>query len=87
MRIPLEIEYLGEIDLGVDIPEEVELSLETRVNTSDVPEYTGNYTYTPTEDTQIVNISGKMAMRNITINPIPNNYGLITYNGVSITVS
>ena len=49
--------------------------------------YTGEYEFTPTRETQVININHKEALRNITINPIPQNYGLITYNGSIITVS
>ena len=52
-----------------------------------VQPYEGEYAFTPTEDTQTVEIAEKMATQNITINPIPSNYGLITYNGSTITVS
>lgn len=49
--------------------------------------YDGEYEFTPTEDTQTVSIENKMAVQDITINPIPSNYGLITWNGSTITVS
>ena len=49
--------------------------------------YYGEYTFTPTTSTQIAQTSGKTLSSNITINPIPSNYGLITYNGSTITVS
>ncbi len=52
-----------------------------------VDTYAGPYEYTPTEDTQTVAISHKMATENIVINPIPFNYGLVTWNGVTLTVS
>lgn len=53
----------------------------------DVPLYGGPYEFTPTEDTQTVAIEHKMATENIVINPIPSNYGLITWNGTTLTVS
>ena len=53
----------------------------------DVEVYAGPYEYTPTEDTQTVAISHKMATENIVINPIPFNYGLVTWNGSTLTVS
>lgn len=53
----------------------------------DVPLYGGPYEFTPTEDTQTVAIERKMATENIVINPIPSNYGLITWNGTTLTVS
>ena len=49
--------------------------------------YAGPYEFTPTEDTQTVAISHKMATENIVINPIPYNYGLVTWNGSTLTVS
>ena len=51
------------------------------------PAYTGEYTYTPSGEEQVVEINGLRALQNITINAIPNNYGLITWNGSTITVS
>lgn len=49
--------------------------------------YPGPYVFTPTEDTQAVEIKDYKASQDITINPIPSNYGLITWNGVTLTVS
>ena len=49
--------------------------------------YTGAYTFTPTTSTQTIEIDGKTASQDITINPIPSNYGLITWNGSTLTVS
>lgn len=49
--------------------------------------YTGSYEFTPTNEEQVIPILGMVAMKNITINPIPSNYGLITWNGSVLTVS
>ena len=49
--------------------------------------YTGEYEFTPSVSTQVVEINGMIARDNITINPIPSNYGLITWDGSTITVS
>jgi len=49
--------------------------------------YTGPYTVTPTRETQSLNTRGKIASANITVNPIPNYYGLITWDGSVLTVS
>lgn len=54
--------------------------------TIDYP-YTGEYIFTPTRETQVVPIAGKKATENIIINPIPSNYGLITWDGSVLTVS
>ena len=49
--------------------------------------YDGEYTFTPTAETQTIAINHKMATQDITINPIPSNWGLITWNGFTLTVS
>ena len=54
---------------------------------ADVTVYGGPYEFTPTEDTQTVEIERQMATENIVINPIPYNYGLVTWNGSTLTVS
>lgn len=51
------------------------------------PSYTGDYTFIPTQEQQIIEIKDKRATDNIIIEPIPNNYGLITWNGSYLTVS
>ena len=49
--------------------------------------YEGPYEFTPTQETQTVQTADKVLLENIVINPIPQNYGLITWNGAVITVS
>lgn len=49
--------------------------------------YTGDYTVTPSSETQTLQTNNLRMTDNITIEPIPNNYGLITWNGSVITVS
>ena len=51
------------------------------------PSYEGNYIFTPTEEEQIVPTEGTRLSQNIIINPIPSNYGRITWNGSVLTVS
>jgi len=51
------------------------------------PSYEGPYEVTPSETEQTLSTEFLYMTGDITINPIPNNYGLITYNGVTITVS
>lgn len=52
-----------------------------------VEEYAGPYEFTPTQEEQTVEIAHLQATQNITVNPIPSNYGLITWNGSTLTVS
>ena len=49
--------------------------------------YEGDYEITPSDEEQIIPILGKTATENIKINPIPSNYGLISWNGSTLTVS
>ena len=49
--------------------------------------YEGEYTVTPSTETQTLATNGKVLLDDITVNPIPNNYGLITWNGSVLTVS
>lgn len=51
------------------------------------PAYEGETTITPTNETQTLLTRNLRMEDNITINPIPSNYGLITYNGSILTVS
>ena len=86
---------LGELTGTLSAPASIEGSLsapatisgELTIPASSSAVYTGEYEFTPTRETQVININHKEALKNITINPIPSNYGLITYNGSIITVS
>lgn len=49
--------------------------------------YHGSYEFTPSQEAQTIPIENQRAEHDIIINPIPNNYGLITWNGAVLTVS
>ena len=51
------------------------------------PTYGGSYEVTPSASEQTLETDGYIMDGNITIAPIPNNYGLITWDGSTITVS
>ena len=53
----------------------------------DIDLYGGPYEVTPTQATQTLQTRGHTLQNNVTVNPIPSNYGLITWNGVVLTVS
>lgn len=52
-----------------------------------LPEYQGPYTITPTDSEQVFNAIGTVMNAVITVEPIPSNWGLITWDGTVITVS
>lgn len=49
--------------------------------------YDGATDITPSEAVQTLNTANKLVNENIIVQPIPTNYGLITWNGRTITVS
>lgn len=49
--------------------------------------YAGSYEFTPSAERQTISIGDKIASQDITINPIPSNYGLVTWNGSFLTIS
>ena len=51
------------------------------------PDYTGEYEVTPTQETQTLLTKNKRMTHNVVINPIPEYYGLITWDGAVLTVS
>ena len=53
----------------------------------DVDPYEGPYEVTPTQETQILATEMLLATEDIIVNPIPSNYGLITWNGSVLRVS
>ena len=49
--------------------------------------YEGAYEVTPNLTTQILPTEGLAMWHDVVVNPIPSNYGLITWNGAKLTVS
>ena len=74
-------------DLSLLIPVDGESGIVTKVIGQDLPTYTGVTEVTPTTTEQVLDTSNKVVTRNIVIDPIPSNYGLITWNGSTLTVS
>lgn len=91
MPLTLDANIELDVSLTVDGFFDMDELLEGEVGTiqyySDYTSYSGATTVTPTEDTQVLGTSGTLVLTNITVNPIPTNYGKITYNGSTITVT
>lgn len=68
---------------------EADASLTTSVRhwQTEYPDYEGAYEITPSAETQTLPSTDTVMHRDIVINPIPSNYGLITWNGATLTVS
>lgn len=49
--------------------------------------YTGTYEFEATDTAQTISVEGKTMLHDIIIDPVPSNYGFITWNGSVLTVS
>ena len=89
INFDLSIEEPELIDLNFDDDNGFDFNIETAIsiNNINVNPYGGSYTVTPDNNYQVLSTKDKMLSQNITINPIPNNYGLITWDGSTLTVS
>ncbi len=61
--------------------------LSTPVKITDLPVYDGAYEVTPTRETQVLDTALKTMTGDVIVKPVPSNYGLITWNGSTLTVS
>ena len=89
ITVPMQVSVSRvEIPVGVAVSDVgLNASLGAAYQMRDGEIYDGEYEFTPTGNEQVVNTAGKLLIENIRINPIPSQYGLITYNGSTITVS
>ena len=65
----------------------VNAEMATLIRTTNYEEYSGATVVTPSSEAQVLQTESKVVLENIVINPIPSNYGLITWNGAVLTVS
>lgn len=83
-ELDISIEQYGEFDLL--IPQSGEFGAITALREG-YPEYRGETVVTPTKETQILTTAMTSVLTNIIVNPIPSNYGLITWDGATLTIS
>ena len=89
MRIRLDIEQPLAVAMDVREPDAVTFGEGEYVpfDPRELPTYDGPYEVTPAGYAQVLATDGLAMAANLTINPIPSNYGLVTYDGSVITVS
>ena len=87
MAIKLAVNTNETAALVVSGSESVGLNAESYIAVDRTIVYDGSYEWTPTDEIQTIEIAGKKAIDHIKINPVPQNYGLITWNGSTLTVS
>ena len=71
------------------VPQSIETSTGTPIARDYVERdpYTGEYTITPSAEAQTLLTKDLRMTGNLTIEPIPQNYGLITWDGSTLMVS
>ena len=79
-----EIVLDGELSLNITMDGEV--GTVTKVVEHDLPVYTGETDVTPSEETQTLQTANRIVLQNIVINPIPENYGRLSWTGNTLTV-
>lgn len=78
-----------EVDFGINEQFGVSFDDGFQVDYSQMHEagdYTGEYTFTPSNETQEIETADKTLTQNIIINPIPSNYGLVSYDGSILSI-
>ena len=78
----VEIPFAVQTD-NVVIP----VTLGVQYSTYQKPVYDGAYEFTPSRETQIAYTADKVLEHNVIINPIPSDWGHISWNGSVLTVS
>lgn len=81
-RLPIEVTLRVE-----ETARTYTLRVDTAIQIVTGDHYEGPIEVTPAQQTQTLQTEGLLVDSDITINPIPSNYGLITWNGSVLTVS
>ena len=88
VNVPLQISGQDQqIQLDVGVSQDITLGMDTAVRASINERYDGPYTVTPAGQAQTFATAGKLMTEDITVNAIPGQYGLVTWNGSTLTVS
>ena len=86
MDIKLNVDQPKVYELNVSTPIVAEIGVDMMVKVDAVP-YTGETSVTPTGAKQTLPTSGTLVTKDIVVEPIPSNYGLVTWNGATLTIS
>lgn len=89
-NILLNVDGAQEYNLDIEQDESLNYILDSGVAIVNYIEgeiYEGPYSVIPSLDPQILKTNGYILTKDITVGAIPSNYGLITWNGMTLTVS
>lgn len=86
---------MADVALAVDAPQAVPLSVADGARASlsvgaevfSPAEYHGAYVVTPSQVAQVLATAGMALREDVTVEPIPSNYGLVTWDGSVLMVS
>ena len=87
MANPIDIKVGPPAFISLTTQRQHGINIEVRGGGAEGEPYEGPYEVTPTQETQVLRTAQKVSSRNIVVNPIPSNYGLITWDGSVLTVS
>lgn len=79
------LDLVQNVSTNLSIPIDGQCGIVTQIRVADY--YTGETTVTPSANEQRLATTGLLVPTDIIINPIPNNYGLISWDGATLTVS
>lgn len=80
----LDLQMDGELE--TDLQMDGEIGIVTRIREYSTPIYDGATEITPAEETQTLQTANKTVVQNIIVNPIPQNYGRLSWTGNTLTV-
>ena len=87
-NVPITVSATRAVEIGLSA-ESCLASMELKASAGSVEgnPYEGPYTVTPLGSRQVLQTRNLVATANIVVEPIPSNYGRITWNGSFLTVS
>lgn len=85
-RVTLHVAESDGALLHVGSSDAAALSIGADIYSVETQPYEGEYVVTPSEETQILPTARKRLEQNVIVEPIPSNYGRISYSGSVITV-
>lgn len=84
--VPLQVIVPKEVKLSVEDNFPIELDVDVAFNNK-ATSYLGPTSFIPTEERQIAHTAGQLIEQDIIVEPIPSNYGKITWDGRRITIT
>lgn len=88
-RVRLRVDEGGPVTLGVDDAGSATWSGDEYIpyRVTELPDWEGPYEVTPSDSEQVLEVDGHAMRGNLVIQPIPSNWGRITWDGSVLTVS